>query len=930
MPAPLAGLAAGIVKGAAAGIAKDKAKDFITGKKKTVKPDAIKKKRGPEEEPEKEGALVVRPSSSLVQAPAGALAPVRPSPAPIPETGKKVGATLLEQIRDKVIDIDKVLKGMVSAKKEADADDKQDKEDKSRAKQEKSLEKVDKKDKDKKVSGLKVPGKGLFAGIFDFLKNILIGRLLVWFIRTQKDVPGGNILTGIAAFAEGVIDTIIGVLDAFGGFLVFTNKKSEEAREWLKQNRGDEAAERYDGLLGALTNLFNAFVIVGSAFAALGGLKAPGGGPKPPGKPGTPGKPGVKPTTKPLGKGKPGMKPTGPRGAARAMQMKHGHAARGIYENAIDNGKTPRQAKAAVDKALKKGQIVSKPQTGSLGGTDKGSKIAKGGLKKIPKRLATKVLGKQGIMAMKGIAKGFSRIPILGPIVVAVSSLLAGEPPGQALFKGLGAALGGFLGTFIPIPVLGTMLGEVMGTFVGDLLYSLILGGGPKEAGDKLMNAIKTALDVGGLIVKFVGDGFKNFINGFFEKDPIEIPDGLGRRVAATKIVEFLGMKDFLKDRGYVDGKDQVTKFPNLMNLVNPFSMIGLLGTSFFGNISSTTDSSSATAKEEDDTGESGKRAWWDFAGVFSGDNKQPELSGNDEGGSRIPDGDGQTAAGTSTKGMITGPAGRIGAGAAYHVDTKFHSSLGMGGMISAMDKMADAYAARDKEIVFSGQGYSRLKAYKSDLDPKEKKALLTSAIDAHSHSSFMRAEGFKPFDYYIPDTGIRDLYHPSTEKAEIILPDFGGKTNVGALYGGYGKSADIFDSSGKHVAMTGHGDLAYAEGGETLAIPHMALIGEKGKEFVIDADSYEPIERMLPGLFDAVNEAEGEDAVVALMEYTDYERPQQQEPMMAGVGGGASGGSSVNNEPTSNTASGGGGFKGGPGARARVKRNFSFRYKHG
>ena len=200
--------------------------------------------------------------------------------------------------------------------------------------------------------------------------------------------------------------------------------------------------------------------------------------------------------------------------------------------------------------------------------------------------------------------------------------------------------------------------------------------------------------------------------------------------------------------------------------------------------------------------------------------------------------------------------------------------------MISAMDKMADAYAARDKEIVFSGQGYARLKAYKSDLDPKEKKALLTSAIDAHSHSSFMRAEGFKPFDYYIPDTGIRDLYHPSTEKAEIILPDFGGKTNVGALYGGYGKSANIFDSSGKHVAMTGHGDLAYAEGGETLATPHMALIGEKGKEFVVDADSYEPIERMLPGLFDAINEAEGEDAVAALMEYTDYERPQQQEPM--------------------------------------------------
>ena len=913
-------------KGLATGMAKDKAKNFITGKKKTVKPDAIKKKGGPEDESEsKGGALAVRPSAALVPASLG--------PVPAPETatpvtaGKKSKSSLLEQIRDKVVQIDQVLKRTLATQRNAAKDDRKKQEDVKRGEQEKLLEKVDKKDKDKKVSGLKVPGKGLFAGIFDFLKNILIGRLLVWFIETQKGVPGGNILVGIANFAEGVIDALIGVLDAIGGFLVFTNKKSEEARDWLKRNRGDEATERYDGLLGALTNLFNAFVIVGSAFAALGGLKGPGSGPKPTPKPGTPGaKPTVKPTTKPLGSGKPGMKPTGPSRAAKLMQKKHGHAARGIYENAIDNGKTPRQAKAAVDKALKKGQITSKPQTGSLGGTDKGSKIAKGGLKKVPKRLATKVLGKQGIMAMKGIAKGFSRVPILGPIVVAVASLLAGEPPGQALFKGLGAALGGFLGTFIPIPVLGTMLGEVLGTFVGDLLYSLILGGGPKEAGDKLMNAIKTALDVGGLIVKFVGDGFKNFINGFFEKDPIEIPEGMGRRVAATKIVEFLGMKDFLKDRGYVDGKDQVTKFPNLMNLINPFSVIGLLGKAFFGDISSTTDSSSEKAKEEDKDEGGGF-----FSSLFGGPaqaSELPELRGNDEGGTDIPDGDGQTAAGTSTKGMITGPAGynRIGAGAAYHVDTKFHQSLGMGGMISAMDKMADAYAARDKEIVFSGQGYARLKAYKSDLEPAEKKALLTSAIDAHSHSSFMRAEGFKPFDYYIPDTGIRDLYHPSTEKAEIILPDFGGTTKVGALYGGYGKSANIFDSSGKHVAMTGHGDLAYAEGGETLATPHMALIGEKGREFVVDADYYEPIERMLPGLFDAINEAKGEDAVAALMEYTDYERPQQQEPMMAGVGGGQS---PVSNEPSSNTASGGG-FVGGPGARARVKRNFSFRYKHG
>ena len=181
--------------------------------------------------------------------------------------------------------------------------------------------------------------------------------------------------------------------------------------------------------------------------------------------------------------------------------------------------------------------------------------------------------------------------------------------------------------------------------------------------------------------------------------------------------------------------------------------------------------------------------------------------------------GNGTMSTGTSGAGMYTGPAGQIGAGAAYHIDTKFHSSIGMSGMISAMDKMADAYATRGREIVFSGQGYSRLKAYKSDLEAGEKQKLLRSAIDAHSHSTFMRAQGFLPFDYYNPSIAAnKDLYHSSTEGAEILLPDFGGTKKVGSLYGGYGRSADIYDSSGKHVAMTGHGDLRRSHAGTKLS----------------------------------------------------------------------------------------------------------------
>ena len=581
----LAGVGKSALAGAAKNVAKDKAKDFITGKKKKVKPGAIKKKGGGEEAPdEKGGALAVRPQASLVPAPAdvSAITPISGAEMASTKDGGDNEEDIINVIKVKVIEIDKVLKGTLAQQKTASKKDKKSDERQRRKKQEKLLEKVDTGKKDSGIKKLMAPAKGLFGGIFDFLKNILIGRLLVVLLEKRPNLPGGNLLMFLAGTAEKIIDIIIGVIDAIGGFLAWGQEKLDGIRASLVSDKGEEAGERFDGLLGALTNLFNASIIVGSVFGALGSGPDPKKG-KTPTKT-KPTKPSVKPKTKALG-GKP-MKPTGPSKAAKLVQKKHGHAARGIYQNAIDNGKTPRQAQAAVDKALKKGQIVSKPQTGSLGGTDKGSKITKRGLKKVPKRLATKVLGKQGIMAVKGIAKGFSKIPIVGPLIVAVSSLLAGEPPGQAVFKGMGAALGGFLGTFIPIPVIGTILGETLGVLVGDMLYSLILGGGPQEAGQKFMNAVKTALDVGGLIVKFVGDGFKNLINKFFETDPIELPKGglnLVRK-GATLISEKLGLLDFLKDRGYVED-DMVSKFPNLMNLFNPLKAIPMVAGAFFGDL---------------------------------------------------------------------------------------------------------------------------------------------------------------------------------------------------------------------------------------------------------------------------------------------------------------------------------------------------------
>ena len=346
----------------------------------------------------------------------------------------------------------------------------------------------------------------------------------------------------------------------------------------------------------------------------------------------------------------------------------------------------------------------------------------------------------------------------------------------------------------------------------------------------------------------------------------------------------------FLSDEGRMKQRKNLAKFDARIREqirqgleLATFGMFDFGGKGAFGGLFGDPDKTSSSTETSRSTAES----------------SQPMLKGSDEGGTAIPDdGSGTTASGTSGRGMITGPAGydRIGAGAAYHVDTKFHSSLGMSGMISAMDQMANAYAARGKEIVFSGQGYARLKAYKSNLDSREKKKLLSSAIDAHSHSTFMRAQGFKPFDYYIPDISAnKDLYHPSTEKAEILLPNFGGNTKVGALYGGYGKSADIFDSTGKHVAMTGHGDLAYARGGFTKAMAHRALLGEKGREFVIDADSTAALEAQVPGFLYDLNKAKGREAVNVLRAYASYESGADETvivPMPAMAGGSSGSGS--------------------------------------
>ena len=78
------------------------------------------------------------------------------------------------------------------------------------------------------------------------------------------------------------------------------------------------------------------------------------------------------------------------------------------------------------------------------------------------------------------------------------------------------------------------------------------------------------------------------------------------------------------------------------------------------------------------------------------------------------------------------------------------------------------------------------------------------------------------------------------------------------------------------------HVHVAYKEGGPTLGKPHLAMIGEEGKEFVIDADSYEALRQVAPGLAMALNQASNKTGIAnALRQYASYEQGAEQIVMM-------------------------------------------------
>ena len=265
----------------------------------------------------------------------------------------------------------------------------------------------------------------------------------------------------------------------------------------------------------------------------------------------------------------------------QSIRAKHGDEAARMFQGMVDNGVSPTRAARNVNKAISAGKLTSVPMKGSLGGGMKGSQLFKGGANRSLNRGLLKTFGKnnklvKGIVSKGGLLAtktGMSRIPIIGPLIVAVTTYFEdadgdGKPDkklDKALFKAGGALLGGFLGTFIPIPIIGTILGELVGEYVGELFYILLKGGGISEVGNKLKEDIAAVLQTGQKVLGWATDGFKRMYEGIPKfKIPQWVPGWM------------LGPLELLLNSGGMSLKD--IEIPNPFWMANPFNFMEKAG----------------------------------------------------------------------------------------------------------------------------------------------------------------------------------------------------------------------------------------------------------------------------------------------------------------------------------------------------------------
>ena len=496
----------------------------------------------------------------------------------------------LKVIHEKTINIEEVLKNTLKIQKEDIRDQRYEAKTKKRKGAENTLEQAGKKGA-KAAAGIFKPVGKAIDKVKNFVINTVLGmislKLLKWLPKIIKFLaiaePVFNWITKIAGF----------LLNVVAGFIEFGYKAVDTVNGVVTNIFGEDGAKAFDKFTGIFTKFLNLAMILMMATVNMG--KGPGGQKGPQGK-------GKKPKwKKKLGnkfkKTKLGKRLRNLKARKLKVMRKFGRGfknlRRGVTRGA---GKFANRAMGGLNTLVKRGA------KGAFQFARRGAGAAKGVAGKAASKVggfAVKIFGKAAKFiapAMKSakpfVSKFFGKIPIVGPLVVGIVSIVSGEPLGKALFRTLGAALGGALGTFIPIPVLGTLIGETIGVFVGDMLYEGLMGKGWGAVGKKLLKSLMKIFSAGKAVFNWITSGFGRFWNevpkfkipDFPKKPPKWIPEKVGWFGIPGWVREGVwkglktGLKVLMGPLSLLMGKE----VPNLLWLMNPFQTAPALVKSFF------------------------------------------------------------------------------------------------------------------------------------------------------------------------------------------------------------------------------------------------------------------------------------------------------------------------------------------------------------
>ena len=815
-------LVGALVRGGGSALARN-----IMGRKKKVKASVVApKQKVVGQEQKRPSAIVKSPTEGVAKA----MAPIKQVP-----TGDVAKDDYLGSIHRNVLLIENIMNGVYKAEKDNLKQKKKDEQDDARKEKENKLETKPTKPEKKKPKLADLPKLGVFGWLKRFIGNVIAGIFLSKMVDFIDFLP--RIVSIINNVGNFIADFGVALVNGLVTFVDFGIKAYDFTLGAISDLTGNLFGEHADKIIGLLDTAFFLSTAITLSMAAEA-LMGDGGGPGGPG-----------------GSGR------------RTPRVTQGRGGRGTRPRFPGTGPTVTQGR---------------------GGQGPGPRFPGTG----PRITGTNAARGAGIF--KRIKDFIKPIPFLGTLLTIVFGKMEYDDRkarGQTDVQAAAGTGGGILGSIIAMATAAALIPEPTSTVGGLAVLGLIglLGMGGSAIGSAAADkATGAKYQEGGLVES---DSEPEIKEGNERKiKPVkptreylpEDPDADEFDERTTKLGNLLGTNDFfgpilrVTSKALLDEEVTSRDYENIGRGINLLIDEGISK----GRITSNEDSKLVKIPFLNTT----KWVQSTFQSELSSELKdnmtispipKPKTGSKDE----------QKNGDTTETVVEPQPIGPAPAAPATTAEPSDSSELKVG---KASEPVGPAPAPpnAEKEAIAGALG-DYMKANRSTIGvtgqihqwlPRHPaKAIRSSYASYHNINRALDIGGWSPSS---PAGGGADEQAPVI-KALIDWNKRNGYEPVELIHGSpayknYGDYRVYPDVHHHHV------HVAYKEGGPTLGKPHLAMIGEEGKEFVIDADSYEALRQVAPGLAMALNQASNKTGIAnALRQYASYEQGAEQIVMM-------------------------------------------------